>query len=250
MTVHAKRLTSTFYGSAPRRSIWNGCSLGGRQGLMEAQRFPDDYDAVIAGDPASNLTDLYASRLAWWQASRGSGDPVSAETFRIVHDAVLAQCDAADGLRDGVVENPLACRMDPGALACPASGGSAACLSPAQVKAVQSLWSPVRFPKGGRVLSEGFAPGSELGWGAVASVQPENNAVGLFRFVVTGDAAWDPRTFDLAADAGRAAADNLRLFMVPGMGHCEGGPGTDNFDKLGTMARWLDSGVAPPQVRP
>jgi len=302
MTVRAKQLTTTFYGSAPRRSIWNGCSLGGRQGLMEAQRFPEDYDAVIAGDPASNLTDLYASRLAWWQASRGDGEPVSAQTFRIVHDAVLAQCDAADGVRDGVVENPAACRVDPGTLACPASGGGAACLSPGQVKAVESLWSPVRLPNGGRVLSQGFAPGSELGWAAVAGAQPENNAVGLFRFVVTGDAAWDPRAFDLAKDVSRAAgaagvldavdpdlrpffarggklllyhgwsdpqtppgntiayrrrvletsggdaADNLRLFMVPGMGHCEGGPGTDRFDEVVTMARWLDSGVAPPSI--
>jgi feruloyl esterase len=141
-----------------------------------------------------------------------------------------------------------------------------------------------------------------LGWAAVAGAQPEYNAVGLFRFVVAGDAAWDPRAFDLAKDVSRAAGatgvldavdpdlrpffarggrlllyhgwadpqtppgntiayrqrvletsgadatDNLRLFMVPGMGHCEGGPGTDRFDEVDTMARWLDSGVAPSSI--
>lgn len=301
MTVQGKAVTRTFYGSSPRRSIWNGCSLGGRQGLMEAQRFPEDYDAIIAGDPASNLTDLYASRLAWWQATR-TEPPVSAETWRIVHDAVLNACDASDGVKDGVVGNPEACRADPAALAC--SGGSGgACLQPAQVAAVRALTSPVPASKGGRVLSAGFAPGSELGWNAVAGAQPENNSVGLFRFIVTGEPAWDPRTFDLARDVprakaaadvidavdpdlrpffarggklllyhgwadpqtppgntiayqrrvtektgSRAASQGMRLFMLPGVGHCEGGPGADRFDKVGAAARWLESGVAPSSI--
>src|SRR5690348_11166203 len=110
MTLQAKAIIQAFYGSAPKYSYWNGCSTGGRQGLKEAQKFPEDYDGIIAGAPANRTP------LALWIAFAELKDPASyipKEKYPLVHQAVLAACDASDGVKDGLIENPASCHFDP-----------------------------------------------------------------------------------------------------------------------------------------
>jgi feruloyl esterase len=316
MTAWAKAVVAKYYGRAPAFSYWNGCSLGGRQGFAEAQRFPNDYNGIVAGDPANDVTHLYAARIAWAQAvHKTPASVIPPAKFPLIHRAALAACDASDGVTDGVIGDPTACRFDPAVLECrgEASGvgrgvaseeDSADCLTPAQVETARALYRPVVHPRTGVVLSEGLLPGSELGWGAVAGPQPESNAVDLFKYLVHQDPDWDWRTFDLAADVDRAdgavgniinstdanieaflhrggkllvyhgwadpqtsplnsvdyvhrvtsrvgaarASSSVQLFMVPGMGHCEGGDGTDVFDKVPPLAQWVEHGTVPRRI--
>src|SRR5438552_5693217 len=128
MTVKAKAVIQAFYGSAPRLSYWNGCSTGGRQGLKEAQKFPDDYDAVIAGAPANRTA------ISLWIAHAVLKDPASyipPAKYPIVHQAALAACDSNDGLTDGLIEDPTRCRFDPAVLRCNGADGPP-CLTGAQ----------------------------------------------------------------------------------------------------------------------
>ena len=114
MTVKAKAVVEKFYGSGPRLSYWNGCSTGGRQGLKEAQKFPDDYDGIIAGDPANRTA------LAMWITHAVLKDPASyipPNKYPIIHQAALAACDALDGLKDGLIDDPTKCSFDPGGAA-------------------------------------------------------------------------------------------------------------------------------------
>src|SRR5437762_1665140 len=107
MTVDAKAIVSAFYGTAPKRSYWNGCSTGGRQGLTEAQRFPDDFDGIVAGAPANYWTHLMASGV--WIGQSTQKDPaafIPREKYAVIHRAALDACDAGDGLKDGVVGGP------------------------------------------------------------------------------------------------------------------------------------------------
>jgi feruloyl esterase len=300
-TEIAKRLIAAHYGTAPQFSYWNGCSLGGRQGLAEAQRYPADYNGIVVGDPVNNLIDLYAARLAIARmVHRSPGSAIPAAKYPLIHRAVLSACDLIDGVEDGVLEDPRQCRFDPAVLACKGDDDST-CLTDEQVETAKAIYSPITHPATGKVLSAGMPPGTELGWGAVAGPQPENNALGLFRFIVLGQPEWDWRSSDFAAAMDRAKADaspildaldpnlapfidrggklllyhggadpqtsagnsiayyravvdrigpkrasaGVRHFMVPGMGHCEGGDGTDTFDKMAPLERWVESGAAP-----
>ena len=117
MTVKAKAIIDAFYGRAPQRSYWNGCSTGGRQGLTEAQRYPDDYDGIIAGAPANPRTHLNAWQLSIAQAMLK--DPASfipPAKYPMIHQAVVAACDALDGVKDGLIDDPPRCRFDPKSL--------------------------------------------------------------------------------------------------------------------------------------
>jgi feruloyl esterase len=110
MTVKAKALIQAFYGNAPKLSYWNGCSTGGRQGLKEAQMFPNDYDGIIAGAPANRTA------ISLWIAAAVLKDPASyipPAKYPVIHQAALAACDAADGLKDGLIDDPSRCRSTP-----------------------------------------------------------------------------------------------------------------------------------------
>ena len=134
MTVQAKAIVEKHYGSAPRLSYWNGCSTGGRQGLKEAQKYPADYDGIIAGAPANFMTHLGAHSL--WVAQATLKDPASfipREKFAVIHKAVLDACDALDGVKDGVLEDPGRCHFDPKTIQC-SGGDSPVCLTPPQVE--------------------------------------------------------------------------------------------------------------------
>jgi len=122
MTAQAKSLINSFYGSAPQFSIWNGCSQGGRQGITAAVRYPADFDGVIAGAPAVNWMNLHAGRMAANRAAnKTEAATIPQDMYAHVHNAALAACDANDGVTDGLIENPLACRFDPKVLQCKSS---------------------------------------------------------------------------------------------------------------------------------
>src|SRR5579863_580070 len=119
MTLKAKALIKAFYGSDPRLSYWIGCSSGGKQGLKEAQRFPDDFDGIAAGAPVLNWT--HRSIEALWVAQAALKDPASyipAEKYPLIHHAAIAACDAQDGLKDGLISDPPSCQFEPGTLEC------------------------------------------------------------------------------------------------------------------------------------
>jgi feruloyl esterase len=200
MTVTAKAVIQAFYGSAPKRSYWNGCSTGGRQGLKEAQMFPDDYDGIIAGAPANRTA------MALWIAHAVLKDPASyipPAKYPVIHQAALAACDAADGLKDGLIGDPSTCRFDPAVLLCK-DGDGPACLTRAQVDAAKKIYSPGINPRDGRRLFASLVPGTELGWGAqAAGPEPMPLILDQYRFVVFRDPKWDWRTFDFDKDAAR-----------------------------------------------
>src|SRR5262245_46439251 len=228
MTVHAKRIVNAFYGSAPQRSYWVGCSSGGKQGLKEAQKFPADYDGIVAGAPANYWTHLVTQSL--WVAQATLMDPASTiprEKFAVIHDAALTQCDANDGVRDAVIENPARCQFDPKALLC-SSGDGPSCLTAPQVAAAQKIYAPAKNPRTGREIFPGLAVGSEKGWAALAGgPRPLSIADDHYKFVVFKKPDWDFRTlnFDkdveladrIDADFGLNANDpNLRAFTARG----------------------------------
>src|SRR5665213_1314807 len=143
MTVAAKSVVNEFYGSAAKYSYWNGCSTGGRQAFTEAQRYPDDYDGIIAGAPAAYVTRLQGIQV--WisqQANRNPSSLIPAEKFSLIHNAVLAACDGLDGVKDGVLENPTKCKFDPQMLACK-EGDGPNCLNAEQVRTARMMYSGV-----------------------------------------------------------------------------------------------------------
>jgi feruloyl esterase len=302
MTVEAKTLIRAFYGRDPRYSIWSGCSGGGREGLLQASRYPDEFDGIIAGDPANIRRNSWALELA----VRTFKDPeayIPPAKYPMIHRAVLEVCDAKDGLKDGLIEAPESCNVDFKSLQCKAADGRD-CLTARQVQTAQTITSPVAT-KTDKILFPRVEPGTELRWGRLAGgPQPADLFLDEFRYIVYQDPNWDWRTFDLERDSSRAHAidkdvDELnpdltafakhggkmllyhgwadqqvapgssvefykavmdasggpeqtsnwvRLFMAPGMAHCSGGEGPDNFDKIGVMEQWVEQSKAPEQI--
>jgi feruloyl esterase len=226
-TVKAKAIVERFYGNGPRLSYFVGCSTGGRQGLMEAQRFPDDYDGIVAGAPANYWTHLMAGTL--WPASATLKDEATrlpAAKLSILNKAALAACDARDGAADGLIEDPAVCRFDPVTLQCAGSDGEA-CLTAPQVGAARKIYSPAVNPRTKEEIFPGMMPGSELTWTATAGgPEPFSIPVDFFKYFVHANPAWDWKTFDFDKDV--AAADekfakvinatdpNLRAFKARG----------------------------------
>jgi feruloyl esterase len=205
MALTGKTVVAAYYGNAPRLSYWSGCSAGGRQGLKEAQRFPADYDGIVAGAPANYWTHLVTGSI--WVAQATLKDPASFITppqYALINKAVIDACDALDGVKDGLLENPAQCRFDPKVLQCAGQEGPA-CLTAAQVAAVGRIYGPAKNPRTGAVIFPGLAPGSELGWGALAGgPKPLTIADDHFKYVVFADPEWDFRTFDFDRDLARA----------------------------------------------
>jgi feruloyl esterase len=205
MTVEAKAIIAAFYGAGPKLSYWVGCSSGGKQGLKEAQRFPGDYDGIVAGAPANYWTHLAAGAL--YAAHATLKDPAShipPSKYPLINKA---GCDALDGVTDGVIENPARCRFDPKTLLCKGED-SQACLTAPQVEAAKKIYGPAKTPRTGKAIFPGLAPGSELVWGALAGgpkpfVIPEDH----FKYVVFKDPNWDWRTLNFETDV--ALADKI-----------------------------------------
>lgn len=321
-TVHAKQLTEAFYNSAPAYSYYVGCSKGGQQGLMEAQRYPDDFDGIIAGDPANAWTRFYAGAHLWYSLAMLEDESAYIPPAKLpaLGNAVNAACDSLDGIEDGILQNPLACHFEPASLTCPVGTDNNSCLTPKQVTAVEKIWSGVTN-SAGELIYPGLVPGGEAtrgGWGTwVTGREPYQSlhwrgGEGFFRWFVFDDPDWDFTTFDFDKDLEYAlekvgpavdsddpdlrpfrdngaklivyhgwsdpdispvasinyfdevvqvVADDIRaanwqaavsstqefyrLFMVPGMAHCAGGPGPDRFDALSALENWVENDIAP-----
>ncbi len=217
-TTVGKDIATKLYGRAPQRAYWQGCSTGGRQGLAEAQRYPDDYDGVIAGAPVyTPLT--YANAMLRVQTFHAKPESnLLPEHVPLIHDAVIAACDARDGVKDGILNNPRTCSWDPGVLACSGTGSGASCLTPAQVETVRRVYAGVKT-KDGKFAAMPLMRGGESDWVARmigTAAQPRGvNAVlsaPFMAYIVKADPKYDYMTFDperdmAALDGGIAAAE-------------------------------------------
>jgi feruloyl esterase len=300
MTVKAKALINEYYGRAPRLSYWNGCSTGGRQGLKEAQRFPEDFDAILAGAPANYETHLHAWTVEVGMAAIKDGQNIlPASKMPAINKAVLDACDTVDKVKDSLLNDPRKCHFDPSTLLCKGSETDS-CLTADQVAAVKRIYAPAKTSKG-ELIFPSFEPGSEMAWSTVVSnPAPPQIGIDTFMYLTYADPKWDWHTFDLDRDTAAAdkrddnvinaidpdlskfkahggkllmyhgwndtaiAAENsviyyssvlkkmgakqddwYRLFMVPGMQHCGGGPGPNQFNAMAALERWRESGAAP-----
>ncbi len=322
----AKAIIRAFYGDAPKRSYFSSCSNGGRQALMEAQRYPADYDGIIAGAPANQWTRLLTGFV--WDMQATLGDPagyIPAAKLPAIETATLKACDTLDGVKDGVIENPAQCRFDPSVLLCQGED-SDSCLTAPQVAALAKIYSGPMTSQSA-VIFPGYSPGGETGtggwasWitGASADSKSLQYSFGsqFFTNMVYSDPAWDYHKFSVDRDI-KVADDSVgrymnatdpdlkqfkqrggklilyhgwsdaaippanaidyyksvvskmgakdanafvRLFMVPGMQHCGGGPGPSSFGQvLGppqgdamhdvsvALDRWVEHGKAPEQI--
>jgi feruloyl esterase len=321
-TVHGKTFTKTYYGSAESYAYYAGCSKGGQQGLMEAQRYPGDYDGLLVGNPANDWTRFYAGAHLWYSLATLAepGAYLPASKLPALGAAVNAACDEIDGIADGVLLDPRQCEFDPAVLTCPDWVDNETCLTREQVDAVRKIYSGVRNSRG-ELVFPGLVPGGEAapgGWSRwVTGSRPFTSlhwlgGEGFFRWFVFEDPDWDFKTFDFDADLdfalekvgdavdaddpdlrplrdrggkllvyhgwsdpdisplgsikyyedvletladGRDREEVLdetreffRLFMVPGLGHCRGGPGVDQFDGLNALVAWVEEGTAPETI--
>ena len=201
-TVQTKALIAKYYDRPARLSYWNGCSTGGRQGLMEAQKFPDDFDAIIAGAPANFQTHLHAWDLS--VAVPVLNNPAAALTpakLTALSEAAVNACDAQDGVKDGLINNPRTCKFDPAVMLCKGAGTNddSNCLTQPQVDAVKRAYADAKT-KNGDVVFPGKQPGSEYQWMAfLGGQQAPGVSVGSFQ-VAYNDANWDAKAFDLDRD--------------------------------------------------
>lgn len=204
MTVVAKAGIAAYYGRGPRLSYWNGCSMGGRQALKEAQRFPADYDGIIAGAPASNWTGRASQSMRIAQiVHKDEASYIPPAKYPFIHNAALQACDATDGVKDGVIENPARCKFDPKALECKGAD-DATCLTTHQVETARTIYTAAIDPRTGREIFPGLDPGSELGWATWAGPQPFGTGLEHFRYIVFKDPTWDFRSLKVDTDLARA----------------------------------------------
>ncbi len=208
MTENAKTILSAFYGDSPARSYFSSCSNGGRQALMEAQRYPDDYDGIIAGAPANYWTHLLANAAWDVLALLGEKDSyIPAKKLPAIQAAALAACDANDGVKDGVIEDPSHCHFNPSVLQC-AGAEADTCLSAPQVIALKKVYAGGHVSSG-KALFPGYAPGGEAesgGWQLwITGAAPEQSlmfafATQFFKNMVFDNAAWDYHMFNVDRD--------------------------------------------------
>ena len=216
MTEKAKSIVSAFYGNGPKRSYFASCSNGGRQALMEAQRYPADYDGIIAGAPANQFTRILTGFAFNLQATLSDPDSyIPASKLKAIETAALAACDARDGVTDGVLDDPTKCNFDPSVLLCKGAE-SDSCLTEKQIVALKKIYSGPRDSKGGQFIP-GFLPGGETGPGGwLAWITGAGSNKGLqfffstqtFANMIYNDPKWDFRTFNLEKD-GKLADEKL-----------------------------------------
>jgi feruloyl esterase len=201
MTELARVIIRSHEGRFPSRTYFSGCSTGGQQALSEAQRYPADYDGIVAGDPGNNRLHLIYGFLWSWMATHDPDGVAILPTAKLpaIAAAAMAACDATDGLQDGIIGEPRACRFDPAALAC-AGAETDSCLTPPQVEAVRKVYGGARNPRTGAQIYPGWAPGSEAGWRTYITGAREPVRVDLFKGWAFHDPNWDMRTFDWDRD--------------------------------------------------
>ena len=320
-TVAAKAIVEAFYSAAPAHSYFIGCSQGGQKALMEAQRFPEDYDGIIGGDPANNWNHLMLGEL-WTGLVSGLRNPANAlpqAKLDVLMNALLLACDGNDGIVDGIVEDPRTCNFDPSVTRC-AAGDASDCLTDGQLEAVKAIYAGATEPVTGAQIFPGFAHSSEnaLRQVLVGTPGPGGSSFSFFRDGIFANPAWNFRAFDftgepaktdntpatsetygsalnandpdlrpfaarggklilyhgwsdpfitpyntinyyesvvslIGGNRARAAAlqrtqDFARLYMVPGMWHCAGGPGPNTFDTIGALEIWVETRKGPSSI--
>lgn len=333
MTLRSQDLIKAYYGAAAKRSYFSACSDGGREALMEAQRYPADYDGILAGAPAYNWTGLVTNGLNNVKALEATPESyIPAAKLPAINSAVLAACDKLDGLADGILTDPRACHFDPAVLLCKAADSNA-CLTAPQVKSLATIYTGSR-KQDGKQLFPGFAPGGEAdagGWADWITGSAQGKSItdyfvtGYFGDMVFPPADGKPSIFNaktislddayaaamrttaanlnatdpnlapffarggklilyhgwsdpaipplatidyynnvVATVGPKPASDALRLYLAPGMGHCTGGPGPDNFGQFGwvftqgpddikrdvslALEQWVETGTAPEEI--
>ena len=211
-----KKLTARYYGRAVQHAYWQGCSTGGRQGLAEVQRYPDDYDGVIAGAPVYTPL-VYSNAILRVQAfHKQPGSNLLPAHVPLIQKSVLAACDAKDGVTDGILTDPRACTWDPGQLAC-TGAASDSCLTPAQVETVRRVYSGVKT-KDGKFAAMPLMRGGETDWvarmvGTREQPRGVNSVLGapFMSHIVKNDPSYDLMSFDperdMAALSGGLAAE-------------------------------------------
>jgi feruloyl esterase len=331
MTVRGKEIGNAFYGQSANKAYFAGCSTGGQNTLMEAQRFPDDYDGILAGAPAFNRTHLHMGALALWQDTHANANRfILPGQMTLINQAVLAQCVGRDGgaSTDQFLTDPRDCHFDPKALLC--SGGKVppACLTADQVTTIQNYYAGTIDPVNGQVINPGSERGNEtedvtalglafqerlpepafdglfywvfgpsFGYPASAvnfanfdfhravdtvddqlaavlnanstdlgefrehggklimyhgwadPLIPSQSSINYFNALVGDDGhGFQQASFGDGSPELRRTQSYARLFMVPGMFHCSGGPGPNTFDALTPLINWVEGGVAPQTI--
>jgi feruloyl esterase len=198
VTVAAKGLIAALYGKGPDFSYHNSCSTGGRQGLMEMQRYPDDFDGVVVGAPVAFQSHMYAHRGWMARLLAAPGASLTPAKLSAVQAAAIAACDKLDGASDGLIEDPRKCGFDPSALLCTAADNDK-CLTEAQVDTVKKLYGNVRSPTTGADIYPGYSRGGEANWTIFATGHIPL-ALSFFRGIVFEDKAWTFDKFDLDRD--------------------------------------------------
>lgn len=243
MTVQSKTIINAHYGAAAKFSYYNGCSQGGRQGLAAAQKYPEDFNGIIAGAASWNQMRAHGARMALnLIVNKDAGSVIPPAKYSMIHAAVVNACDAQDGVKDGVLENPGKCNFDYAKLLCKGADGGD-CLTKGQVESAKAMTSPLRDPKTGKVLFDGhLVPGSELGWATLGGPEPLGVATTAMRNVVFQDRNWDFRTMNISTDVDRAhKADNGAMYS--------GDPNLKPFFERGGKLL-MYHGWSDPQVNP
>jgi feruloyl esterase len=202
MTVTGKALTQALYGVAPRYSYFNGCSTGGRQGLMEVQRYPQDYNGVVSAAPAINWSRFIPQELWGAVAMNAAGNPIPVCKLAAATAAAIAACDGIDGVKDGVIEDPTRCTYDPKPLV-GTSAGECGSFTEADVSLIRGMWEGPRR-EDGSFLWYGLPRGSDLTalWGSRGDpLRPQAFSISLdwFRYFLTQDPKLDWTTITPAA---------------------------------------------------
>ena len=202
MAKTSKALIDTFYDEGLRHSYFTGCSAGGRQAMKAAQRFPEDFDGIVAGAPGLDWTGRASAslRIAAHLEANPTAQLKSSER-ELLYRTALDFCDNSDGVQDGLIGNPAECEFDPEVLQCDGENAGA-CLSEAQVNTAKMIYSSPANPRTGRAIT-GLLPGSELGWTDLGWTNSAR-ATGLdqFRYLVFEDENWTIDQFNFERDAG------------------------------------------------
>lgn len=243
--VTGRQIIGAYYGSRVQRAYFTGCSNGGRDGISLVSRYPADYDAVVAGAPAIRYTEVVTQLIWYSRAAKGLGSPANAASkLDLVHKAVLASCDRLDGVADGILENPRACRFNLQSLAC-GEGTGAACLNPGEVKAFETIYGGMRWNDGRKII-DGPALGSEGSpgnWGAwITGPVPALAGQEFYRWMVYDDPQWNVDGFDMDRDY---AAAQTRSVPVINAGNPDISAFTRRGGKLIIYQGWDDPVITP-----
>jgi len=247
MVVVAKTMAENYYDKPIQYSYWNSCHNGGNQGLNEAQRYPDDFDGIVASDPAFWISHLQPGSLyiSWVALKDGVGGPsyIPPDKITVLNEAAMAACDENDGLKDGLIEDPGKCEFDPASIQCEGED-SDSCLTAGQVDTAQKIYAGAKF-KDGTPIYSGFEPGSELTWNFMIENEPFSVNINYFKGMVFEDSDWDFRTFDLERDT-RLGIEKTAAVVDGNNPNLK--PFKDAGGKLIIVSSWNSLALPPRQV--